>query len=872
MRYWRTVLIAVFGLWSIFFLLGQSAAQDTHRQDVHGQLAKAPEPILGFEGISMQEANRIPPDTVGDVGPNHYVQMVNVSYAVYDKSGTKLLGPTPINTLWSDTTTDEHQVCREEFNTDVIVLYDRMADRWFMGYVAATLDSDNQRVAPYAVCIAISKTPDPAGDYSIYSYDTDVFADYLKFAVWSDAYYMTAKQETGVGVYAFERGNMLKGEPAAMLKVREPLRQNFTLPADLDGPLAPPDGSPMYFYSVLERSAYGLPDVVKVCSFEADFVEQKITLASERQDIDADFLFLVCTDDSGHPLQECIPQKGTDQKLDAIAEWPMWRLQYRNFGTHETLVGNFTARVDDTGEQAGIYWFELQKQAGSDTWEMHNQATYAPDDLHRWMGSIAMDQSGNIALGYSVSGSDLYPSIRYTTRLATDAQHTLQEETSLIEGTASQVETERANRWGDYSSMNVDPADDCTFWYTNQYLTDSSKGWQTYVGAFKIPSCTTQYGVTLTPYSETMTGAIGESTQYTLEVTNQSAATETFDITLGDSSWPVTFTLASQPYVVYDTSFPASVELSAGASETVVVEMAIPASASDGDSDSVDMTVALQGDAIAHDRAVLTTIAEEIQPSIEDKIAEADPEVVGFGEVSQSVAVGDVASYTLAITNTSETAASFVVRAEGVWETEVDQTPDVATAEIAPGERAEVTVDVHVPADAQHNSSDTSTVTVALDGSTSGKQATFALTTVALVETPDETIEDKIEQEDPEVIGFDEMSQSALAGHVVTYTLEITNTSETAASFVIRAAGVWETKVNQTPDVATIAVAPGEKVEVLIEVLIPSGTADSSSDTTVVTVSLEGSTSDKQGSFSLTTVAGRSSPLEHNVYLPLVVG
>lgn len=740
MTYWRMVLIAVFGLSSIFFLFRQSAAQGTaqrtHGQPVYGQLAKAPEPILGFEGISMQEANRIPPDTVGDVGPNHYVQMVNVSYAVYDKSGTKLLGPTPINTLWSDTTTAEHQVCREEFNTDVIVLYDRMADRWFMGYVAATLDSDNQRVAPYAVCIALSKTPDPAGEYYIYSYHTDVFADYLKFAVWTDAYYMTASEDEGVGVYAFDRSKMLKGETAAMLKASEPVQQNFMLPADLDGPLAPPDDSPMYFYSVSERSAFGLSDLVRVWKYKTDFTQQTVTLISDSQDIDADFIFLVCTDESGNPVQECIPQKGTDQKLDAIAEWPMWRLQYRNFGTHETLVGNFTARVEEEGQQAGIYWFELQKQQGSDTWEMHNQATYAPDNLHRWMGSIAMDQSGNIALGYSVSGSNLYPSIRYTTRLATDAQNTLQEETSLIESTASQQGTERASRWGDYSSMNVDPADDCTFWYTNEYLTDSTKGWQTYIGAFKIPTCTTHYGVTLTPYSNTATGPIGKHVQYALEMTNQSAATETFDVTLGDSTWPVTFTLASQPYVVYDTSFPASIQLPAGASETVAVQMAIPASARDGDSDNVHVAVTLQGNAIAHDRAVLTTIAEEVQPSIEDKLDQADPEVVGFDNVSQSVAVGDVASYTLALTNTSETATSFVVRATGEWKTEINQTPDVATVTVAPGERADVTVAVQVPANAQDNSRDATTVTVALDGSTSGKQATFSLTTVARNSAP----------------------------------------------------------------------------------------------------------------------------------------
>ena len=163
----------------------------------------------------------------------------------------------------------------------------------------------------------------------------------------------------------------------------------------------------------------------------------------------------------------------------------MWRLQYRNFGTHQTLVGNFT--VDASGkDQAGIRWFELRKM-GAGNWTLHQQGTHAPDDDHRWMGSIAMDKNGNIALGYNASSATMHPAIRYATRLATDAPGTLQTEASIIEGGGSQTVF---NRWGDYSSMNVDPVDDCTFWYTSEYYSTISPGsWRTRVGVFRIPPC-----------------------------------------------------------------------------------------------------------------------------------------------------------------------------------------------------------------------------------------------------------------------------------------------------------------------------------------------------------------------------------------------
>jgi hypothetical protein len=189
-------------------------------------------------------------------------------------------------------------------------------------------------------------------------------------------------------------------------------------------------------------------------------------------------------------LINCIPQPQVPRRafLDAISDQLMFRLQYRNFGSYQTLVVNHTVNVGRFRRQAGIRWYELRDSDGD--WGIHQQGTYAPDTDHRWMGSIAMDGDGNMALGYSVSSKVTFPSIRYAGRLGDDPLGTLpQGETELIAGSGSQ--TRRISRWGDYSMMAVDPTDDCTFWYTQEYYATTSRaGWQTRIGSFKFPSCT----------------------------------------------------------------------------------------------------------------------------------------------------------------------------------------------------------------------------------------------------------------------------------------------------------------------------------------------------------------------------------------------
>ena len=426
---------------------------------------QTPSPDLSFEGMSRQSGGAgEPPDTIGDVGPNHYVQMVNTSFAIFDKSGNQLSGPTRINQLWQG----EGNACERCNSGDPVVLYDPLADRWLLSQFAVCEN-------PYHECIAISQTADPTGAYYLYAFEiNDYFPDYPKFGVWPDAYYMSAN-ESDVGAYAFDRAKMLQGQPATYQKFER--NGNFMLPSDMDGSASPPSGAPNYFYTMKAGN------ILEIWEFDVDFTTPSNSTFTLAQTLTASpFNYGLC----GFSF-DCIPQPETLQTLDAISDWPMWRLQYRNFGTHETLVGNFTVDVADFPNHAGIRWFELRKSGGG-SWSIYQEGTHSPDANHRWMGSVAMDGNGNMALGYSVSSGTLYPSIRYTTRSASDTTGTLQAEVTLVAGTASQTSS---NRWGDYSSMNVDPSDDATFWYTNEYLTHSGQGWQTRIGTFKIQTSAT---------------------------------------------------------------------------------------------------------------------------------------------------------------------------------------------------------------------------------------------------------------------------------------------------------------------------------------------------------------------------------------------
>lgn len=478
-----------------------------------GSFLRTPTTTINFDGIPA--TGYVPPDTIGDIGPNHYVQMVNASFAVFDKTGTLLAGPSAINSLWSG----QGGLCEANNDGDPVVLYDPLADRWLLSQFAVP--------TPYAMCIAISQTTDPTGAYYLYEFSTPGFPDYPKFGVWHDAYYMSAN-ENDVGAYAFDRANMLAGNAATY--VRFSVGGNFMLPSDLDGPTPPPSGSPNTFYRMMDdiywpSKGFAGADRLELWEFEVDFATPADSTFTHVLNLPTTaFNYTVC----GYFVFNCIPQESTSQKVDAIAEWPMWRLQYRNFGTYEALVGNFTVDADGSGH-AGIRWFELHRTSGG-SWSIYQEGTHAPDADHRWVGSIASDGQGNLALGYSVSSSTMHPSVRYATRAVADSLGTLGNESTLIAGGGSQT---GSNRWGDYSSMNVDPADDCTFWYTNEYYqTSSASGWRTRIGAFKIPSCQAQAQITnLSGDSEVL---VSQTASFTATVGGHMPITYTWNF--GDGS------------------------------------------------------------------------------------------------------------------------------------------------------------------------------------------------------------------------------------------------------------------------------------------------------------------------------------------------
>ena len=484
---------------------------------------RTPELLMSFEGNSNEESGGVyPPDIVGDVGPNHYVQMTNASQGslvgVFDKAGNLAAPKFILNDLWAGS----GRPCEGFGYGDPIVLYDSLADRWLLTeFAIPNSDGLGYFTAPYYLCIAVSRTPDPAGEYYLYDFEIpDTFPDYPKYGVWPDAYYAGTNQDPAVGAYAFDRIRMLAGEAATYQYFGE--ARNFMLPSDLDGLTRPPAGSPNYFYTMMDDEilpSYGFPGVdrLEIWEFHADFDNPDHSTFTHALDLPTSpFNF-----DVGGDSWEAIPQMGTGQRLDAIGEWPMWRLQYRNFGAYETLVGCFTVDVDGL-DHAGIRWFELRK-SGDDTWAIHQEGTHtAPDTLHRWMGSVAMNGKGDIALGYSISGRTMYPSIRVAVRTPSDPLGTLGDEISLMEGLGAQ---EVYDRWGDYSAMVVDPTDDATFWYTNEYCNESGD-WQTRVGAFYVSLPAPHPGDASDIHTEGFTAnwmAVVGATGYRLQVSEDSA-------------------------------------------------------------------------------------------------------------------------------------------------------------------------------------------------------------------------------------------------------------------------------------------------------------------------------------------------------------
>jgi len=470
------------------------------------------DPIVSFDGLHVGELpagsncsiDGYATDDSGAVGFNHYVQFVNTAMVVYDKSGNVLAGPVGNTTFWQHQPDCGH----DQYWSDAVVRFDRYANRWIVSRPGA--------LPPFGpdLCVAVSQTTDPTGAYDQYAFEVNntdnglsrYFNDYPKIAVFSDAYYATAdpnKIFSGLGntISAFERAAMLAGNPAPQfVTFFVPAPQNrpqnavrsHMLAADLEGRRLPPSGSPEYVVQV-QDSNLGFPaDRLQVYEFHVDWKSpSSSTLVPTTSLVPQPFNSNAC--ENGF---FCIKQPGVNQRIDSLSYgYMMQRLTYRNFGTYQTLLFNHTvaANGDPSQGHAGIRWYELRSRTRRNThspWEIYQQGTYAPDANDRWLGSIAMDMLGNIALGFNVSGHNMFPSINYAGRRPSDPRGTLPLEKSLIEGSGAQL---GYTNYGDYSQMTIDPVDDCTFWYTGTYLpalgTHLANDWHTRIGSFRFADC-----------------------------------------------------------------------------------------------------------------------------------------------------------------------------------------------------------------------------------------------------------------------------------------------------------------------------------------------------------------------------------------------
>jgi hypothetical protein len=448
-------------------------------------------PNPNFEGIS--NINGVAPaDPVGAVGPNHFIQMVNLSFEIFDKQGNSLAGPVNINSLWSGF----GGACQTQNNGDPYILYDHLADRWVLSQFAIP---NGFATPPTHQCVAVSRTGDPvSGGFFLYDFTFNFGHDYPKLGLWPDGYYLSSQRGFPGGslnAVVLDRANMLNGKPATFQAFALGPPALIILPSSLDG-RSPPLRSPAFFARHVDGGLWGGVDRVEVYAFHVDWgvpVNSTFTLNASLPV--AAFSSDLC---SGTNLfDNCVPQPGGAGTLETLPHWAMGRLQYRNFRTHESMVFNHTVDVDGA-DHAGIRWYELRRTPpGSGPWSVFQQATHSPDaglpgladDPHRWMGSIAMDEAGNMALGYSVSSSTVFPGLAYVGRLATDPLGLMPQgqppngEFTLIAGAGSMT----FGRWGDYASMTVDPVDGCTFWFTSMYGgPGGDNDWRTRIGAFSF--------------------------------------------------------------------------------------------------------------------------------------------------------------------------------------------------------------------------------------------------------------------------------------------------------------------------------------------------------------------------------------------------
>ena len=425
------------------------------------------------------------------VGPDHIFEVLGGNLAVFTKKGKKypttgklLYGPVSNNTVFAGM----GNRCGVTNNSDTVVRYDQLADRWLFVLPVFSRPPDNPQ-GPYAMCYAVSATSDPLGPYYRYEFQRPLFPDYPRPAIWPDGYYnptstsdtllpevITQKHEC-----IADRNKMLKGLPAAEQCVVID-GGVFMLNTDVDGKRPPPAGAPNIMMSTGGTQLMKIfgDDGIYFYKVHVDWSDASKTTVSTPQKIAVVPYHYLCDGQ----LSNCVSQPGTERRLDSQGDKLIQRLVYRNFGNHESILAEHSVATAAHG--GGVRWYEFRLNKQRDP-VLYQQATYAPGGFYRWLGSMAMDRKGDIGMGYSFGGDPNYPGQRFAARMANDPKGQLTfHESVLAEGQASQT---GSLRWEDYTNIIVDPSDDCTFWFVGNYLKSGAASSTTRIGSFVLRGC-----------------------------------------------------------------------------------------------------------------------------------------------------------------------------------------------------------------------------------------------------------------------------------------------------------------------------------------------------------------------------------------------
>jgi hypothetical protein len=434
--------------------------------------------LLNFDG---QGADGVaPPDTEGSVGDTQYVQWVNLEYNVYDKTtGALILGPVAGNAFWSGFGGG----CQSSNDGDPIVLFDKMADRWFV--------AQNVFATPYTTCIAVSNTNDATGSYTRYSFaitPSSAFPDYPKWGVWPGAYFGSYRDFKNGATFeggeacALDRNAILAGNTATMQCFAAGTNYDVLLPSDLDGSTLPPDGNTNLYVTLGVDTTH-----IDTFAFHVDFANSANSTFTGPTHVNTVPYTLVCQSPF---TRSCIPQPSGGEKLDSLGGFMMYRNAYRNFGTYESnVVAHTVAATAPSTSKSAVRWYEIR--GGATAPKVFQQGTRQNNTTlgdSYWLPTMAEDGAGDIVMGFSVSGANTDPSMWYVGRVPTDKKGTMEDPKKVIKGTGVQKNT--SDRWGDYATISVDPTDDCTMWFTSEYIkTTGSFGWNTRITSFKFPGC-----------------------------------------------------------------------------------------------------------------------------------------------------------------------------------------------------------------------------------------------------------------------------------------------------------------------------------------------------------------------------------------------